>query len=45
VNSDGTEIRFGSVNASLVMMLIVSSILGFLAIARDGDGFEKIELK
>jgi uncharacterized membrane protein YidH (DUF202 family) len=35
VNSDGTEIRVGSVNASLVMMLIVSGVLGFLAISRD----------
>ncbi|WP_188237810.1 hypothetical protein [Sphingopyxis sp. LK2115] len=31
VNSDGTELKFGSVNASLVMMLIVSGILGFLS--------------
>ena len=35
VNSDGTELRFGSVNASLVMMLIVSAVLGYIAIARD----------
>ncbi|NJS13864.1 MAG: hypothetical protein HC788_03615 [Sphingopyxis sp.] len=34
VNSDGTELRFGSFNASLIMMLIVSGILGFLAVAR-----------
>jgi hypothetical protein len=33
VNSDGTELRFGSVNASLVMMLIVSTVLGYLAVA------------
>lgn len=31
VNSDGTEIRFGNVNASLVTMLIVSAILAFLS--------------
>lgn len=34
VNSDGTELRFGSVNASLVTMLIVGGILGYLAFAR-----------
>lgn len=33
VNSDGTELRFGSINASLVMMLMVSAVLGYLAIA------------
>lgn len=39
VNSDGTELKFGSLNASLVMMLIVSSVLGFLSLLRfPGDG-------
>jgi uncharacterized membrane protein YidH (DUF202 family) len=38
INSDGTEHRFGSVNTSLVMMLIVSGVLGFEAIARDRVG-------
>lgn len=44
VNSDGTELRFGSVNASLVMMLIVSAVLGYIAIARvnsQGMGFDQ----
>lgn len=36
VNSDGTELRFGSVNASLVMMLAVSAILGFLSFRHPG---------
>ncbi len=34
VNSDGTELRFGSVNASFVMMLIVSGLLSYLAVTR-----------
>lgn len=34
VNSDGTELRFGPYNASMIMMLIVSAILGFLAVAQ-----------
>lgn len=34
VNSDGTELLFGSVNASFVMMLIVSSLLSYLAVTR-----------
>lgn len=38
VNSDGTELRFGSLNASLVMMLIVSAILGYLSLARPAGG-------
>lgn len=39
VNSDGTELKFGSLNASLVMMLIVSSVLGALSLLRfPGDG-------
>lgn len=40
VNSDGTEHRFGSVNASLVMMLMVSTVLSYLAIA-DGNAAER----
>ncbi|MCU0732445.1 MAG: hypothetical protein MUE84_12780 [Hyphomonas sp.] len=36
VNSDGTELRFGSLNASLVMMLAVTAILGFLSFWRSG---------
>lgn len=38
VNSDGTELRFGDVNASLVMMLAVSAILGFLSVRRSHSG-------
>ncbi|MBL0021055.1 MAG: hypothetical protein IPP23_01320 [Sphingomonadales bacterium] len=34
VNSDGTELLFGSVNASFVMMLIVSGLLSYLAVTR-----------
>ena len=38
VNSDGTELRVGSLNASLVMMLLVSGILGYLSLARPAGG-------
>ena len=34
VNSDGSELRFGNYNASLIMMLVVGGILGFLAVAQ-----------
>lgn len=34
VNSDGTELTFGNLNASAVMMGLVSAVLGYLALAR-----------
>ncbi len=40
VNSDGTELKFGSLNASLVMMLAVAAILGFLSFRRSGSGHQ-----
>lgn len=41
VNSDGTELKFGDVNASLVMMLAVSAILGFLAVRCSHSGNQR----
>lgn len=38
VNSDGTEHKFGSLNASLVMMLAVTAILAFLSFWRSRAG-------
>lgn len=34
VNSDGTELTFGNLNASAVMMGVVTAVLGYLALAR-----------
>jgi hypothetical protein len=40
VNSDGTELKFGSLNASLFIMLAVTLVLGFLSFRLSRSGHQ-----